>query len=120
MNNLAEYASLFIFIGLGCLVFGFAFLFSGIFREKRSDLERKSIYECGMKTIGTSYVSPNIRFYIFALLFVVFDVEAIFLLPWAVQVRELGWVAFGVMGIFILILMVPLAAVWRWGALKWE
>lgn len=117
---LAEYASLLIFLALGGVTFAGVFLISGFFRERRSDPERKSIYECGMETIGTSYVSPNIRFYIFALLFVIFDVEAVFILPWAVQVRELGWAGFGIISIFILILMVPLVAVWRWGALKWE
>lgn len=117
---LSEYASLLIFIALGGVTFACVFLISAFFRESRNDPERKSIYECGMKTIGTSYVSPNIRFYIFALLFVVFDVEAVFLLPWAVQVRELGWNAFFVITTFIVILLVPLIAVWRWGALKWE
>jgi len=120
MLNLTDYLSLLVFIGLGSLTFAGVFFLSFLFRERRSDPERKTIYECGMKIMGTSFVSPNIRFYIFALLFVVFDVETVFLLPWAVQVREMGWAGFGAMAIFIVILLVPLVAVWRWGFLKWE
>lgn len=99
---------------------GGIFLASYILRERGNDPLRKSIYECGMETIGTSYVSPNIRFYVFALVFVIFDIESIFLLPWAVQFKTLGMAGFIEMLIFINILFVVFIVAWRKGALKWE
>jgi NADH:ubiquinone oxidoreductase subunit 3 (subunit A) len=70
--------------------------------------------------VGTPWVSPNIRFYLFALVFVVFDVEAVFVFPWAVDFRELGAAAFAAVLSFVGILLVGLAYAWRKGALKWE
>lgn len=120
MLNLSEYAGLLIFLFLGCALIGGIFLVSAIFRERSNDPLRKSIYECGMETIGTSFVSPNIRFYVYALLFVVFDVEAVFLLPWAVNVRSLGMPGLWAIIIFITILFVPFIYAWKKGALEWE
>jgi NADH-quinone oxidoreductase subunit A len=96
------------------------FFVSYILRERGVDPLKTSVYECGMETIGTPYVSPNIRFYVFALLFVVFDIEAIFILPWAVKFRELGATGFVEMLTFIAILLVAFVVAWRKGALKWE
>lgn len=93
---------------------------SALFRERRKDPKGKGVYECGMETIGTTYVSPNIRFYVFALLFVVFDVEAVFILPWAVKFKQLGMVGFIEMLIFVAVLFLGLIYAWRKGALKWE
>lgn len=73
-----------------------------------------------MPIMGSSYVSPNIRFYVFALVFVVFDVEAIFLLPWAVNVKSLGAVGYIAISIFIVVLFVPFIYAWKRGALQWE
>ena len=73
-----------------------------------------------METIGSPYVSPNIRFYVFALLFVVFDVEAVFVLPWAVKFHELGVAGLFSMGVFVLVLFAALVVAWRKGALQWE
>ena len=121
MLNLTEYAGLLIYAILGIGFIGGIFLVSAIFRERGDrHADRASVYECGMPTIGTSYVSPNIRFYIFALRFVIFDIEAAFILPWAVKFKTLGVVAFVEMLVFIGILFVGLIYAWRKGALKWE
>ncbi len=76
-------------------------------------------YECGVTTIGTSWIQFNFRYYYFALLFVLFDVEAVFLLPWAVQFRELGVFGLVEMAIFMVILVVGYIYAWRKRAMEW-
>ncbi|MCG3203547.1 MAG: NAD(P)H-quinone oxidoreductase subunit 3 [Elusimicrobia bacterium] len=120
MLNLTEYAGLLAFLFFGVAFVGGVFALNYLVRERGMDPLRKSIYECGMETIGTPYVSPNIRFYVFALVFVIFDIEAVFLLPWAVRFKELGMVGFIEMIVFIAILFVAFVVAWRKGALKWE
>ena len=76
-------------------------------------------YECAEEPIGSGWIQFNNRFYIFALIFVVFDVEAVFLFPWAVAFGELGLYALVEMILFIMILMFGLYYAWKKGALKW-
>jgi NADH:ubiquinone oxidoreductase subunit 3 (subunit A) len=73
-----------------------------------------------MDAVGTPWVSPNIRFYLFCLIFVVFDVEALFVFPWAVNFRALGAAGFAAVLAFVGILLAGLAYAWRKGALTWE
>jgi NADH:ubiquinone oxidoreductase subunit 3 (subunit A) len=93
----------------------------GIFkiRPSKPDPIKESIYECGMVPIGDAHVRYNVRYYLFALLFVVFDVEAVFLYPWAVAYRQLGVYAFVEALIFIAILFVGFAYAWRKRAMEW-
>ena len=81
---------------------------------------KESTYECGIPSVGSTEVKLNIRFHVFALLFVLFDVEILYVYPWAVTARELGSLALIEMGIFIAILLLGLAFAWRKGALNWE
>ena len=92
------------------------------YKSKRPDPEgvKGSTYECGMETVGTSWVQFNFRYYFFALLFVVFDIETVFLYPWAVQFRQLKLFGFIEMLIFILILVVGLVYAWRKKVLEWK
>lgn len=120
MLDLTQYAGLIIFVGLGLAFIIGVFVANFILRDRGTDANRNQVYECGMEPIGTSYVSPNIRFYIFALVFVVFDVEAVFVLPWAVEFKKLGWAGFGAMGVFLGILTLGFIYEWKKGALKWE
>ncbi len=93
----------------------------GVFKIRPSapDPIKSSIYECGMVPIGDAHVRYNVRYYLFALLFVVFDVEAVFLYPWAVAYRQLGVYAFIEALIFISILFVGFAYAWRKRAMEW-
>ena len=77
-------------------------------------------YECGEVPAHEAWKPLNIRYYTFALLFVVFDVEAIFLFPWAIVYKDMGWYVFVEMIIFLFILIVGLVYAWRKGALKWS
>ena len=82
--------------------------------------ERQLTYESGMEPIGGAWIQFNIRYYMFALVFVIFDVETVFLYPWAVAFHKLGLLAFIEALVFITILVVALAYAWRKGALEWS
>jgi NADH-quinone oxidoreductase subunit A len=117
---LAQYGHILLFVLFG---FGFAvvnLLVASLIRFYSTDKIQKIAYECGMEPIGTPYVQIDLRFYLFALLFVVFDVEALFLYPWAVEFRRLGLVGFIDMMAFVAILLFGLAYTWKRGALNWE
>lgn len=88
-------------------------------RPKNPDPIKESVYECGMVPVGSAHVRYNVRYYLFGLLFVVFDVEAVFLYPWAVAYRQLGVYAFVEAVIFIVILLVGYAYAWRKRAMEW-
>jgi len=90
-------------------------------RPSRYSEEKLTTYECGENPTGSAWIQFNIRFYVFALIFIVFDVEAVFLLPWAVVFREpqFGMLAFLEGLVFIAILVVALVYVWRKGDLEW-
>jgi NADH:ubiquinone oxidoreductase subunit 3 (subunit A) len=90
-----------------------------IIRPSRASEEKLTTYECGENPTGSAWIQFNIRFYVFALIFIIFDVEAVFLLPWAVVFRKLGLLAFVEGLVFIGILAVALAYVWRKGDLEW-
>jgi NADH:ubiquinone oxidoreductase subunit 3 (subunit A) len=90
-----------------------------VIRPARFSEEKRTTYECGENPTGSAWIQFNIRFYVFAIIFLIFDVEAVFLLPWAVVFRELGPLAFVEGLVFIAILVVALAYVWRKGDLEW-
>ena len=77
-------------------------------------------YECGIPTRGTSWLPSHIGFYLFAILFLMFDVETVFLYPWAVVVKEFGSAALLSIGFFLVVLVLGLAYAWRKGALEWK
>jgi NADH:ubiquinone oxidoreductase subunit 3 (subunit A) len=93
----------------------------GVFkiRPAKPDPVKASIYECGMVPVGDALVRYNVRYYLFGLLFVIFDVEAVFLYPWAVSYRGLGFYAFIEALIFIGVLLVGYAYAWRKRAMEW-
>jgi NADH-quinone oxidoreductase subunit A len=91
-------------------------------KPKRPDPEgvKTDTYECGMKTVGSSWIQFNFRYYFFALLFVVFDIETVFLYPWAVHFKQLKLFGFVEMLVFILILVVGLVYAWKKRVLEWK
>lgn len=90
-----------------------------IVRPKRPTPLKQSTYECGLDTMGDTWVQFKVQYYIYALVFVVFDVETVFLFPWAVAYKQLGAFALIEMFVFIAILVVGLAYAWRHGVLRW-
>ncbi|RMF24791.1 MAG: NAD(P)H-quinone oxidoreductase subunit 3 [Cyanobacteria bacterium J083] len=93
---------------------------SKLLRPTNSSPIKRTTYESGMEPVGGAWIQFNIRYYMFALVFVVFDVETVFLYPWAVAFNRLGLLAFVEALIFIAILVVALAYAWRKGALEWS
>ncbi len=87
---------------------------------RKPDQVKSSTYECGMDTVGSSWVQFNFRYYLFALLFVIFDVQVVFLYPWAVAIRQLGLFGIIEMLIFISILIVGFIYAWRKRTLEWK
>jgi NADH-quinone oxidoreductase subunit A len=80
---------------------------------------KNDIYECGLETTGNSWIQFRVQYYLYALIFVIFDVETVFLFPWAVSYNSLGWFALVEMFIFVAVLLVGLIYAWRKGALEW-
>ena len=77
-------------------------------------------FECGIPTRGSSWIPVHVGYYLFAILFLMFDVEPVFLYPWAVVVKEIGTTALASIGFFLLVLVFGLAYAWRKGALEWK
>lgn len=111
------------FIGLFVLVAAaFPLLALGVaylLRPKRPNPIKSSTYECGLETIGETWVQFKAQYYIYALVFVVFDIETVFLYPWAVAYGKLGLFALAEIALFAVILAGGLAYAWRKGALRW-
>ena len=91
-----------------------------ILAPRKPNAQKMETYECGIETKGPSWLQFKVGYYLFALLFLVFDVETVFLFPWAVVMKELGMVAFIEVLIFLIILTLGLIYAWKKDALKWE
>ena len=111
------YIGLFFIVGL--LIPVGAIVAAWVFGPKKPNPIKQSTYECGIETVGESWVQFKAQYYIFALVFLVFDVETVFLFPWAVKLGQLGLFAVIEGIIFILILIVGLVYTWRKGMLEW-
>jgi len=120
---LTAYAGVLVFIVMAIAFLAVNLVVWRIIRPSRFSEEKLTTYECGENPTGSAWIQFNIRFYVFALIFIIFDVEAVFLLPWAVVFRALaqeqGMLPFAEGLVFIAILVVALAYVWRKGDLEW-
>jgi NADH:ubiquinone oxidoreductase subunit 3 (subunit A) len=116
---LAAHSSILVFLVVMVGFLAVNLLLWWLIRPYRYSEEKLTTYECGENPQGSAWIQFNIRFYVFALIFIVFDVEAVFLLPWAVVFKQLGLLAFLEGLVFIGILVVALVYVWRKGDLEW-
>jgi NADH-quinone oxidoreductase subunit A len=107
------------FIVSGAVLVVLILLVSKLVNPEHLTPEKLAHYECGIPPVGSPWAPFAVRYYVFALLFLVFDVEAIFLFPWALVFRTLGTAGFVEMMLFIVILVCGLAYAWRKGALEW-
>jgi len=122
--DLSEYAPILLFLavalGLSAL---FVFLPMGVSRltgTHNPDAEKLSEYECGFPAFEDSRSQFDVRFYLVAILFIIFDLEAAFLFPWAVSLDQIGWAGWLTMMIFLFELVIGLIYAWKKGALDWE
>ncbi len=117
---MSDNASIGVFLLLTIVFPAAAMLTAWLFRAKPKSSEEKLLpYECGVDTKGPTWVRFRVNFFLYALIFLAFDVETIFLFPWAVKFKSLGLFAFAEMIVFIAILVVGLWYAWKEGALKW-
>ncbi len=118
---LPNYVYVIFFLFLGIAFVAAAFATSWILRPKvAANPVKNAPYECGEIVKGSSHIQFNVRYYLFALIFVVFDVEVLFVAPWAVAFQDMGRVAYLEMVAFVLILTLGLAYAWKKGALEWQ
>ena len=115
-----DYVTVFAFALIAVVFAAVAMIAAGLLRPQVDDALKDTTYECGIEAVGSTEVKTNVRFYVFALLFVIFDVETLFIFPWAVVVREQGPVALIEMLIFLAILFLGLVYAWKKGALNWD
>ena len=104
---------------VGIILVAVPLLISMLVAPANKTREKLETYECGEEVEGSAWLQFNIRFYVIALIFLIFDVEVVFLFPWAVVFKDMGIVALVEMGIFLTILLVGLAYVWVKGDLDW-
>ena len=117
---LSNYFPILVFISIGLLI-GLAPVFLGwILGPRHPTAAKNSPYECGFDAIADARMPFDVRFYLVAILFIIFDLETAFLFPWAMIVRQIGWTAFWAMMIFLGILIIGFIYEWRKGALEWE
>ncbi len=109
---------------LAIIIIGVALVFAmmtanRLLRPSRPTAQKLLTYECGVDPVGSGWAQMHIRYYIFAYLYVVFAVDAVFLFPWATVFESMGWVTIAEMGIFVGVLTVGLGYAWRKGVLTW-
>ncbi len=117
---LTEFGRVLLFILVGVVFVAGGMVFAWLLRPSRPYPSKNATYECGETPVGDTRIRFNIRFYVIALVFVIFDVEVVFLFPWALVYGALGWFAFVEMLVFLAILLAGYAYVWRKGDLDWD
>ena len=117
---LNDYLSIIIFLGIALILsVGFVFI-NFVFSPKNPDPEKLSAYECGFEPFDDSRMEFDVRFYLVAILFIIFDLEIAFLFPWAISLGNLGALGFWSMMIFLFVLTIGFVYEWKKGALDWD
>ncbi len=117
---LINYLPVLIFIVIA-FALGIILLGAGaVFGNHRPDAEKNSAYECGFQPFANSHMPFDVRFYLVAILFIIFDLETAFFFPWAVALRKIGWFGLTSMLIFLSLLIIGFIYEWKKGALEWE
>ena len=117
---LLEYLPILIFLGLAIAISLVVVTASFVIARQHPDSEKLSAYECGFEAFDDARSKFDVRFYLVAILFIIFDLEVAFLFPWAISLGAIGAFGFWSMVIFLLILTVGFVYEWRKGALEWE
>lgn len=124
MFDLSQYLPILIFLGVALAISTlFVFLPMGVARltgAHQPDAAKLTEYECGFPAFEDARSQFDVRFYLVAILFIIFDLEAAYLFPWAVSLDEIGWAGWATMMVFLAELSIGLVYVWKKGALDWE
>ena len=116
---LVDYLPVLLFLVLGAVFVPLNLLIGSLIRPRIDEPDKYAPYECGEESEGHLFNQFNPRFYVIALIFVIFEVELVFLFPWAIRLRELGWYGFVTGFIFLVILLLSLVYEWGKGNLEW-
>src|SRR6266576_2792693 len=116
---LRQYLTVAVFGGVAVLLVLAIISLGSLLRPRRPQPQKYIAYESGVDPVGEGWSQSQIRYYIFALLFVVFDVEAVFIFPWAVRLEQYGGFGLTEMGVFVFVLVLGLVYAWRKGVLRW-
>jgi NADH-quinone oxidoreductase subunit A len=120
LTTLQSYVPLALVLAVACLL-GLTLLgLANLLGPRRPSRMKLEPFECGSQPVGSARQRFDVKFYVVALLFIVFDIEAVFIYPWAVSLVELGWGGFVTMAVFGFTLAVALVYVWKKGALDWQ
>jgi NADH-quinone oxidoreductase subunit A len=117
---LQDYFPILVFIGIGLALGAIPIIAGKLLGPHKPDPEKLSPYECGFEAFSDARTPFDIKFYLVAILFIIFDLETAFLFPWAVAVRKLGWFGFAAISFFLLVLVIGFIYEWQRGALEWE
>ena len=117
---LREYLPILLFLGLAIALSLAMVIASLVIARQRPDKEKLSAYECGFEAFDDARRKFDVRFYLVAILFIIFDLEVAFLFPWAVSLGEIGMFGFWSMVVFLAVLTVGFVYEWKKGALEWE
>ncbi len=115
-----EYLPIAIFIGVALVIGSMLLVIPFVIAVKNPDPEKVSAYECGFNSFDDARMKFDVRFYLVAILFIIFDLEAVYLFPWALTFREIGDPGFWAMMVFLFELAVGFAYAWKKGALEWD
>ena len=118
--NLEQYLPVLLFILVGIAVGIVPLVLGYVLGPNRPDAAKNSPYECGFEAFEDARMKFDVRYYLMAILFIVFDLEIAFILPWSVVFRDIGFIAIVEMAMFIGLLVVGFVYVWKKGALEWE
>ncbi|MEP6664959.1 MAG: NADH-quinone oxidoreductase subunit A [Nocardioidaceae bacterium] len=118
-SYLVTYVPVLAIIVIGVVLVGAIMAGNRLLRPTRPTPQKLLTYECGVDPVGSGWAQVHVRYYIFAYLYVVFAVDAVFLFPWATVFEGLGWVTVAEMGVFVGVLTVGLGYAWRKGVLTW-
>ena len=119
-NFLQEYLSILIFLFVALIMSVGFIILNFLFSPKKPDPEKLSAYECGFEAFSDSRMEFDVRFYLVAILFIIFDLEIAFLFPWAISLGSIGTLGFWSMMIFLFILTIGFIYEWKKGALDWD
>ena len=118
---ISTYAPMFLMMAVAALLAGLFFVGASYLGGKVNETREKMLpFECGSESSGGRHLKLSVKFYLTAILFVVFDIESVFIYPWAVQFKNLGWTGLGSMFGFMSVVIVALVYVVKKGALEWE
>ncbi len=123
-NMLQNYTPILVFmgvgLGLGTVLVALGWLLAYLFGRHKPDAAKNAPFECGYDAFEDARMKFDVRFYLVAILFIIFDLEIAFLFPWAVVINEIGWFGFWAMAAFLGLLVIGFIYEWKKGALEWE